>query len=226
VVTGAVGGCGASTLAGALSLALVRAGAGATLLELDVERGDLAGRYELPSERTLADLVPVLDELDARHLEQVVFRHESGVRLLLARPGPGAAAPWTAEATARLLDTTACSGPVVVDAGAAFGPRADAALARATTALVAAPLTLAGARGAARVAAMPGRSAAPLRLIASPVPAGGELSSRALASSVGLPVAAVLPSSTSCAADLGGGRWPRRSRLARRVEALVEELGA
>ena len=222
---GAVGGCGASTLASAVALALARAGAGPTLVELDLERGDLAGRYELPAERTLADLVPVLDELTSAHVEQVVYRHESGVRLLLGRPDPDAAAPWTTDAVARLLDAAVPAGPLVVDVGNPGSARSAAALERATSTLVAAPLTLAGARAAVRVIARPG-PAAPPALVASPVPSGGELSPRALGGAVRLPVAGVLPAAPGCAADLGGGRWPRRSRLARRVETLVQELVA
>ena len=67
LVAGASGGCGASLLAGrSLALAWAQAGAAAWLVELDLERGDLAGAGSSPGDRTIADLRPVAAELDGR----------------------------------------------------------------------------------------------------------------------------------------------------------------
>ncbi len=87
VVAGASGGCGASLVAGALALRWAAAGGRPWLVELDLERGDLAGAWGLPADRTIADLVPVAAELDGGHLRAAALPHPSGVSLL---PGPGA----------------------------------------------------------------------------------------------------------------------------------------
>ncbi len=79
VVVGACGGCGASMIAGALALAWARDDARVWLMELDLERGDRGGAWDLPAERTLDDLAAVADELDSGHLNRAVHAHPSGV---------------------------------------------------------------------------------------------------------------------------------------------------
>ncbi len=72
VVAGASGGSGVTLLAGALALCVARAGAPAWLIELDLERADLGGSWDLPAARTLADLGAVIDELEESHLRRAV----------------------------------------------------------------------------------------------------------------------------------------------------------
>lgn len=225
-VVGAAGGCGASTLAGALALHRARAGAAVWLVELDVDRGDRAEAWDLAPERTLADLAAVADELDAGHLARAAHEHDTGVRLLLAPGEPGTAGAWAPAATERLLsaarDAVAAGGWVVADAGTGLGPRAAAAADLADVTLVVCPPTIAGARRARRIAeAAPGRCA-----LAVAGPAGQELGARALARAVGAPVAAELPWEPREASRLSVGRWPsgRRTCLAAAVGALAETL--
>ena len=100
VVVGACGGSGASLIAGALALCWARDGAPVWLMELDLERGDLGGAWDLPAARTLADLAAVMEEVDAGQLDRAAHDHPSGVRVILAPAGAGIAGgldrrrPW------------------------------------------------------------------------------------------------------------------------------------
>jgi pilus assembly protein CpaE len=227
LVIGAAGGCGASTLAGALALAWARAGRPSRLIELDLERGDLAGAWGIPAERTVADLLPVLAELGPEHVERAAYVHPSGCSLLLAPACPGAGQPWDEATTALLLSVAARGGPCVVDGGAGLSAPAAAAASVASV-LIACPPSLAGARRARRLAQALGAAgceSAP-RLIVAPARGEPELGARALAGAAGLAVAAVLPRSDREAASLAAGVWPngRRTPLARVAATLAAEL--
>jgi pilus assembly protein CpaE len=124
LVIGAAGGCGASTVAGALALAWARAGRPSRLIELDLERGDLAGAWGIPAERTIADLLPVLAELTTEHVERAAYVHPSGCSLLLAPALPGAGRPWDEAATARLLAAARAAASTRTDGRRRPAPRA------------------------------------------------------------------------------------------------------
>lgn len=222
IVLGAAGGCGASTLACGLALAWARAGRPPYLLELDLERGDLAGELGVVPERGLGDLVPVAGELAPDHLRQAAFPHASGMAVVLASGRPGAGAGWGGPALARLMRVAAEQRPCVVDAGPTVPP--PAVLAEATTVLLVAPRTIGGARRARRLAGA--CAGTPTRLVAAP-PRGvpeQELSPRGLGLAAGMEVCASLPCAERDAADLAGGRWPRRRRapLGDAAAALAE----
>jgi len=224
VVSGAAGGCGASTLACGLALAWARARRPTCLLELDLDRGDLAGALGVEPDRSLADLVPVAGELAPEHLRQAAYPHESGLAVLLGPGRPGASAEWDAGALERLLAAARSKRACVADAGA--GAPAPAVTAAATAVLVVAPACHAGARRARRLAAMLPDARA--RLVAAPPRCAPdqELSPRALGLAAGMEVRASLPLAEREAADLGAGRWPRgrRAPLARAIAALAEAL--
>ena len=229
LVTGAAGGCGASLLAGALALCWAAAGARPWLLELDLDRGDLAGAWDLPLDRTIADLAPVASEVDGGHLRAAAFPHPSGVVLLPGPGRPGACEAWDAPGLARLLDAAAGEGQVVVDAGAGLGRAGRAAAGRAHGVLVVCPPTLAGARRARRLlealaaAGADGRAA----LVAGGAPGRSELGVRALRRALGTNVAGELPWAPGEAADLLAGRWSpgRRRPLHLAVERVAEAIG-
>jgi pilus assembly protein CpaE len=87
VVTGAKGGVGASTVAAHLAL-LTRTGGPqqrrVCLVDLDLQAGDVPQLLSLTYHRTITDLVEVSDELTARALEETLYVHPSGLRVLLA----------------------------------------------------------------------------------------------------------------------------------------------
>jgi pilus assembly protein CpaE len=228
VVVGAAGGCGASLLAGALSLCWAAAGARPWLLELDLERGDLAGAWGLPADRTIADLAPVAGEIDAGHLRAAAFPHPSGVSLLPGPGLPGATDAWEDEGLTRLVDAAAGEGQVVVDAGAGQARAGLAAAARAGGVLLVCPPTLAGARRARRLLdALAARGAGGrIALVVGAGPERGEIGARALGKALAADVVGEMPWARREGADLSAGRWAsgRRGPLHRAVERLAEAI--
>lgn len=85
-LNGAKGGVGTSTVA--LHLALLAAKADRSrrvcLLDLDLQQRGLAHLLDVGARRTVADLVPVADAMSPRAIEETVFVHQSGLRLLPA----------------------------------------------------------------------------------------------------------------------------------------------
>lgn len=229
LVLAAGGGAGASLLAGAIALAWARSGRPTRLIELDLERGDLAGAWELPSERTLDDLVPVAGELAGVHLRQAVHVHASGLELLLGPGRIGATRGWDRSASARLLDAAREGHSCVVDAGPIHGAAVAAAAARATDVLIAAPPTLSAARRTLRLAeGLATIAAAPEpRLVVNLGRDPRELGPKTVSLAVGLGLAATLPRSDREAAEFARGRWPtgRGRALANVVVGLARSLG-
>jgi pilus assembly protein CpaE len=227
LVLGAAGGSGTTLVAGGIGLAWARSGRAACLLELDVERGDLAGDWGLPSDRTLADLAPVAGELAAGHLRQVAYPHETGLSVLLGPGRPGAGAPW-AEASGRLLAVAAADRAVVADGGSGLVEAGLGAVGAARAILVACPASVAGARRARRLGEhLEGLGAGGRARVAVRRGPRDELSPRAVGRAAGMEVAAELPWSGAEAEAIGSGRWPegRRRRLAAALSALAEDLG-
>jgi pilus assembly protein CpaE len=230
VVAGAAGGCGASLVAGALALCWAALGARPWLLELDLERGDLAGAWGLPVDRTLADLAAVADELDAGHLRAVAAAHPSGVSLLPAPGIPEAEAAWRDAGVARLLAVAAAEGRVVVDAGAGLGRVGVAASERSAGVLVVCPPTLAGARRARRLLDVLAARGAGGRtaIVVGAGPVRAEVGARALGRALAANVVGELPWARGEGVELSAGRWSpgRRRPLHRAVERLAEAVGS
>jgi MinD superfamily P-loop ATPase len=228
LVAGACGGCGASLVAGGIALAWAATGAATWLVELDVERGDLAGAWGVSAERGLADLSPVSAELDAGHLRQAGHVHSSGATLVLGPGTPGAEALWDAAAVGRLVAVAGGEGRVVLDAGAGLSSLAIAAAGAGTRVMLVCPPTVAAARRGRRLVETLAGSGAGQRigLVASSGRDGGELSAGALARTVGAEVVAEVPWDERDARQIGVGRWPRARRrgLATALERLSEAL--
>ncbi len=222
VVAGVGGGAGASTLASALALAADAA----WLIDLDHDRGDLAASWDLVGDRSVADLLPVADELTDVHLRQAGRAHRSGTTVLAAPGLPGAGAAWLPPATAALVaaarDAAGSAGTVVIDAGTGVPPDGS----DGDALLLVCPPTLCGARRAAAAlgALRERRDDRGCGLVVGARPGRGEVGARALARLVGAPVAGALPWSPCEAGALAGGRWPegRRARLARAARELAE----
>jgi pilus assembly protein CpaE len=228
LVLGARGGAGASLVAAGLALARVDAGRAGTLVDLDLERGDLGGSWGAPPDRTLSDLLAVADELDPGHVRCAAFPHPCGVTLLAAPGAPGADAPWRGAPGERLVEAIAGLGPVVADGGCALTSLALAAAARARATLLVCPPTLAGARRAARVAGhMTQAGLGAPDLVANEGGGRHELRPGALARATGVECVATLPFAERDAEDIESARWPtgRRSALARAIAELAEGIG-
>ena len=231
VVVGACGGCGASMIAGALALAWARDDARVWLMELDLERGDRGGAWDLPVERTLDDLAVVADELDTGHLRRAVHVHPSGVRVVLAGGGP-TTTMWSTTDVGRLLDAAEgdddAETRLIVDTGPGWSLAAGLATERPLSVLLASPPTLSGARRARRLLGLLGVSGADSRcgLVINHGPGAEEIGARAFGRAVGAPVLAELPWEEREGVHLSAGRWPegRRARLGHAVAHLARAV--
>jgi pilus assembly protein CpaE len=93
-VYGPRGGAGTTFVATHLAAALAERGSRCVLVDLDVVFADASAAIGVPADekvRTVADLVPLEDEVSPRHVEDVLWRHPRGFGALLA-PGDELAA--------------------------------------------------------------------------------------------------------------------------------------
>jgi Flp pilus assembly CpaE family ATPase len=85
------GGSGGTFVATHLAAAFARRDAECVLIDLDPLFGDVAaalGRANAEETRSIADVVPVANELTPQHLEDVLWRHPEGFRALLGPIDP------------------------------------------------------------------------------------------------------------------------------------------
>jgi pilus assembly protein CpaE len=85
------GGSGCSTIATNLALALHDGDRRAALVDGDLQFGDVAVLLNMQASRTITDVIPHIDSLDADFLNDVMLTHASGMKILLAPPRPDAA---------------------------------------------------------------------------------------------------------------------------------------
>src|SRR3954454_24882910 len=85
-VAGAKGGVGCTSVAMHLALTAARNSPGhpVCLVDFDLQKGDLRAYMDTPYRRSVVDLVEVADEISVRHLQETLYTHRDGVRLLLA----------------------------------------------------------------------------------------------------------------------------------------------
>ena len=85
-VAGAKGGVGTTTVSLQLALAAVRAmpGRPVCVVDFDLQKGDLRAFLDLPHRRSAVDLVEVAAEISVRHLQETLYTHNEGFRVLLA----------------------------------------------------------------------------------------------------------------------------------------------
>jgi pilus assembly protein CpaE len=88
-IFGAKGGCGASTVAVNLAVALrEETKARVALIDANFEFGDIGVLLNLPATRTIADLVGEKSDLDEEVLDGTLCGHSTAIRVLLAPPRP------------------------------------------------------------------------------------------------------------------------------------------
>ncbi|MFE0419121.1 AAA family ATPase [Streptomyces tendae] len=153
-VSGAKGGVGATLTAVQLALAAQASGRSTALLDMDLQTGDVASYLDVQFRRSVADLATITD-LSPRVLADAVFRHDSGLALLLA-PGEGERGEEVTDRAARQIVAALRSRyeVVVIDCGAQLGGAGAAAVETADTALLVTTPDVVAVRGAKRAVRM------------------------------------------------------------------------
>jgi len=114
-VFGAKGGVGRTTVATNLAVALaLKYQQRVALVDLDLQLGDVALLLDLVPERTIADLVPVMDKLDPELMRGFLSVHASGLKVLPAPLRPEEGEKVTALHIRKILETLARTYDYVV----------------------------------------------------------------------------------------------------------------
>ncbi|WP_430382958.1 AAA family ATPase [Streptomyces sp. P10-4] len=153
-VSGAKGGVGATLTAVQLALAAQASGRATALVDLDLQTGDIASYLDIQFRRSVADLAAITD-ISPRVLADAVFRHDTGLALLLA-PGEGERGEEVTDRTVRQLISALRSRyeVVVIDCGAQLGGAGAAAVETADTALLVTTPDVIAVRAAKRTVRM------------------------------------------------------------------------
>jgi pilus assembly protein CpaE len=123
------GGCGKTTIATNLAVALHQSGQRVCLVDLDLAFGDVAISLQLAPERTMIDAVGMADRMDQTGVASVLTTWRPGLDCLLAPVTPGDADKVPAAVTAELLGVLrGMYDHIVVDTPAQFSEHVLAAL--------------------------------------------------------------------------------------------------
>ncbi|HEY3267585.1 MAG TPA: AAA family ATPase [Armatimonadota bacterium] len=87
-VTGGKGGVGKTMLATNLALALRHKGEKTVLIDLYTQFGDVASALNMKPQRTLAELAPMVDDIDWALLSRYVHEHQSGLHVMFGSDRP------------------------------------------------------------------------------------------------------------------------------------------
>ncbi|MGV9290082.1 AAA family ATPase [Streptomyces sp. NPDC003719] len=153
-VSGAKGGVGATLTAVQLALAAQASGRATALVDMDLQSGDVASYLDVQFRRSVVDLAAIND-ISPRVLADAVFRHDTGLALLLA-PGEGERGEEVTDRAARQVVSALRSRyeVVVIDCGAQLGGAGAAAVEMADTALLVTTPDVIAVRGAKRAVRM------------------------------------------------------------------------
>ncbi|MFE0674023.1 CpaE family protein [Streptomyces sp. NPDC058867] len=153
-VSGAKGGVGTTLTAIQLALAAQASGRPTALLDMDLQTGDIASCLDVQFRRSVVDLAAITD-ITPRVLADAVFRHDTGLALLLA-PGDGERGEEVTDRAARQIVGALRSRyeVVVVDCGAQLSGAGAAAVEMADTALLVTTPDVVAVRGAKRAVRM------------------------------------------------------------------------
>ncbi|MFF9123550.1 CpaE family protein [Streptomyces sp. NPDC014889] len=153
-VSGAKGGVGATLTAIQLALAAQASGRGTALVDMDLQSGDIASFLDVQFRRSVVDLAAITD-ISPRVLADAIFRHDSGLALLLA-PGEGERGEEVTDRAARQIVSALRSRYeiVVLDCGAQMSGAGAAAVEMADTALLVTTPDVVAVRAAKRTVRM------------------------------------------------------------------------
>ncbi|MGW0910485.1 AAA family ATPase [Streptomyces sp. NPDC002784] len=153
-VSGAKGGVGTTLVAIQLALAAQASGRPTAVLDMDLQTGDLASYLDVQFRRSVVDLAGISD-ISPRVLADAVFRHDSGLALLLA-PGEGERGEEVTDRAARQIVSAlrARYEVVIVDCGAQLSGAGAAIVEMADTSLLVTTPDVIAVRGAKRAVRM------------------------------------------------------------------------
>lgn len=154
VVAGAKGGVGTTTVATQLALQFQRHDPErrVCLIDMDLQTGDVRAYLDLTHRRSITDLVEVAYELNTGHLNDAMFHHETGLRVLLPPAEGENAEDLDAATTARILGGIRSRfDVVVVDVGAVMNDATATALEVADEVVVVATPDVVALRGVNRL---------------------------------------------------------------------------
>lgn len=122
LVFGAKGGCGKTTIATNLALAVSDSGRRRTVLvDFDLEFGDVAIYLGLEPKRTISTATHMHGSLDRAAVESLITRHPSGLDVLLAPTKPSEAEAVTPELAVDLIQTLRTMyDNVIIDSAPSF----------------------------------------------------------------------------------------------------------
>jgi pilus assembly protein CpaE len=122
-VLGPKGGIGKTLTASNLSASLAERGASVTVVDVDLQFGDIGLALGLRPDRTIYDLARSAGSIDADKLDAYLATHDSGVRALLAPTRPDQAGAVTPELLATVYPVLrSMSDYVIVDTPPGFTP--------------------------------------------------------------------------------------------------------
>ena len=223
-VVGAVGGCGATTVAGGVALALAALGHAPTVIGIDGHGGGPHVLWGIPVARTVGDLWSVRDELDAAHIAHIVHVHTDALRLVSGPPTAAAMAAWNEQQTGRLAAALVSATPWVADVGRGDADMQRALMARAAVLVVVTSRSVMGANACgAVIQGHPGMRAA---VVASALPGRPDVSPRAFRTLAPAEVVIGLAADARGAEDVGACRPPKgRGGMAAALRDLLEATG-
>jgi pilus assembly protein CpaE len=132
-VLGPKGGTGKTVTSANLAVALAQSGKSVSVVDLDLQFGDLALCMGVRPERTIYDLVKSGGSLDSEKLEAYVMPHQSGAKVLVAPTRPDQASAVGPEFLREIYPLLrATSDFVILDSSPGFTPEVISAIDNST----------------------------------------------------------------------------------------------
>jgi Flp pilus assembly CpaE family ATPase len=227
-VYGARGGAGTTFLATHLASAFRRQDREVVLIDLDLDFADVTAALAAPAdERTVADALPLGEELTEHHLDEILWVHPDGFRVLLA-PGEPEAAMRVRAADCRvaIAAARAMTDVVVLHVPRTLDEMAQMAFELADRVLVVLSLDVLSFRDAKRVIAAVADAETIGRFELVVNRAGrAEITVGDVARVFGRPPLAVIARDASAPAAQDRGRLlPKRGRAGRALDRLATRL--
>lgn len=151
---GAKGGVGTTTIALHVALAITRADPDRRLClaDFDLQTGDFRTLLDLPYRRSVVDLLDVAEELTVRQLDETLYAHRSGIRVLLAPDQGEQGEEVGADATRNILGAVRARHDLtIVDVGAVLSEAGAVACEIAAEIVVVTTPDVAALRGVQRL---------------------------------------------------------------------------